>query len=67
MKKSRQNLRANFQNDLEIEGRCMTNICSRIGNRELVAIKHYLRVTDDEFTKKVDDEMVIVINSSGYC
>ena len=67
MKKSRQNLRANFQNDLEIEGRCMTNICSRVGSSELVAIKHYLRVTDDEFTKKVDDEMVIVINSSGYC
>ena len=66
MKKSRQNLRANFQNDLEIEGRCMTNICSRIGNRELVASKHYLKVTDDEFTKTVGDEMVICINSSGY-
>ena len=37
----------------------MTAICSWIGNSKPVAAKHYLKVTDEDFTKALDDDMVI--------
>jgi integrase len=54
-----QNLRASCQNDLEIEGHRMTAICSWIGNSKPVAAKHYLKVTAEDFTKALDEDMVI--------
>jgi hypothetical protein len=33
----------------------MTVICSWIGNSKPVAAKHYLKVTDEDFTKALDD------------
>ena len=37
----------------------MTAICYWIGNSKPVAVKHYLKVTDEDFTKALDDDMVI--------
>ena len=57
--KPMQNLRASCQNDLESAGHRMTAICSWIGNSKPVAAKHYLKVTDEDFTKALDEDMVI--------
>jgi hypothetical protein len=54
-----QNLRASCQNDLESAGHRMTAICSWIGNSKPVAAKHYLKVTAEDFTKALDEDMVI--------
>ena len=37
----------------------MTAICSWMGNSKPVAAKHYLKVTDEDFSKALDDDMVI--------
>ena len=50
-----QNLRASCQNDLESTGHRMTAVNSWIGNSASVAAKHYLKVTDEDFTKALDD------------
>jgi integrase len=57
--KPMQNLRASCQNDLESAGHRMTAICSWIGNSKPVAAKHYLKVTAEDFTKALDEDMVI--------
>ena len=57
--KPAQNLRANHQNNLEAAGYRMTAICYWMGNSKPVAAKHYLKVTDEDFTKALDDDMVI--------
>ena len=37
----------------------MTAVNSWIGNSTSVAAKHYLKVTDEDFTKALDEDMVI--------
>ena len=41
----------------------MTAICSWIGNSKPVAAKHYLKVTDEDFTKALGEGLNSVIES----
>ena len=50
-----QNLRAGCQNDLELDGYRMTAVNSWIGNSASVAAKHYLKVTDEDFSQALPD------------
>ena len=46
-----QNLRASCQNDLEAAGHRITAVCNWIGNSKLVASRHYLKVTEEDFQR----------------
>ena len=54
-----QNLRASCQNDLEAAGHRITAVCNWIGNSKLVASRHYLKVTEEDFQRALKKDMVI--------